>query len=649
MDREYEDSNGDWTKLEPELFKYLVECAVEKVFQTNASLKRRMDNLVSKAGIHQKLEKKWCLEVVGRWYSRQWKNRISESKARAKRTAEEADLDDNKACPECLTNMILVCPCCHDLKSMVCSLPALCSELQFNKRIKLDDKQIDNEWLIEDTEPPSNNDEASEQDEDDNPDEILTDREPTPTVTAEAEKVTEEYFGGTPFEKLDLYYSKLKVKNPWHPHFAIKLTPGQVIGFYWMAGRFEDGGGVVADKVGLGKVCSPSCAMLLARILTLLIFVETFMAVCFIYWLKLQISGSSPPFNLPFKPRNLCLLVLNNVSLVDGWVNTLNNDCKPRRAFWTDSHGLRYLDLTTPRPKIPDAKDGVFEDIDVVMIKSSWLSMQNCWPLRFHWHTVIADEVHDFLRGDHTAKDKSAPSTTLKNWYRLLHQTSSTYVITGTPFYTKISWDFKQITKAAGVNQVREKWGEYASDDGLEKLFEEWSEDIKDPQKDIAVYEKQQAQFKRAAESFAQYTIRRDKKSMIDGKPVIEDYLGQCVRHIEPLTADPKEQDKQATLYKKHYGGIRTDANRNHTMRCLTWCHRYVFWAENRGANKEWWDDFTLEEAQECLRTRVLVDKIVEGTKAKAGVVLFCQTHFHIQLCMKVIPYPLFLLFPVTS
>lgn len=82
-----------------------------------------------------------------------------------------------------------------------------------------------------------------------------TPEDDTPQVSSETEQRTEQFFGGSPYEKLDEFYQFLQSEpNPWHPHLATKLTKGQIIGFHWMCERHKVGGGVVADKVGLGKV-----------------------------------------------------------------------------------------------------------------------------------------------------------------------------------------------------------------------------------------------------------------------------------------------------------------------------------------------------------------------------------------------------------
>ena len=70
---------------------------------------------------------------------------------------------------------------------------------------------------------------------------------PTPPV--------EDLQYGSAFEKAEQYDKYLNDPNPWHPDLHRPLFVSQVIGFRWMADRHSV---VVADKVGLGKVRSPS-------------------------------------------------------------------------------------------------------------------------------------------------------------------------------------------------------------------------------------------------------------------------------------------------------------------------------------------------------------------------------------------------------
>jgi len=59
---------------------------------------------------------------------------------------------------------------------------------------------------------------------------------------------------GTAFEKVEEYAHFLKDGNPWHPDIKRDLYPTQIIGFRWIMDRHHVGGGLIADKVGTGKV-----------------------------------------------------------------------------------------------------------------------------------------------------------------------------------------------------------------------------------------------------------------------------------------------------------------------------------------------------------------------------------------------------------
>ena len=65
---------------------------------------------------------------------------------------------------------------------------------------------------------------------------------------------SEDIVFGSEFEKLDAYESYLDQPNPWHPGLRRPLFPAQIIGFRWMNDRHPLGGGLIADKVGCGKV-----------------------------------------------------------------------------------------------------------------------------------------------------------------------------------------------------------------------------------------------------------------------------------------------------------------------------------------------------------------------------------------------------------
>jgi len=59
------------------------------------------------------------------------------------------------------------------------------------------------------------------------------------------------------FDKAIEYDHWLGEPNPWHADLHRRLFPSQVIGFRWMCDRHNQGGGLVADVVGCGKVWLP--------------------------------------------------------------------------------------------------------------------------------------------------------------------------------------------------------------------------------------------------------------------------------------------------------------------------------------------------------------------------------------------------------
>lgn len=70
-------------------------------------------------------------------------------------------------------------------------------------------------------------------------------------------KLDEDIEYGSAYEKTEEYDRYLNDPNPWHEDLSRPLFPSQVISFRWMCDRHLKGGGIVADKVGTGKVKPP--------------------------------------------------------------------------------------------------------------------------------------------------------------------------------------------------------------------------------------------------------------------------------------------------------------------------------------------------------------------------------------------------------
>ncbi|PYL10750.1 MAG: hypothetical protein DMF43_09535, partial [Verrucomicrobia bacterium] len=207
---------------------------------------------------------------------------------------------------------------------------------------------------------------------------------------------------------------------------------------------------------------------------------------------------------------------------IDHLINVLEGE-----KCWKDGHGLSMWNAHVKgRPHLQ--ADGTF-GVDVVLITSQTLqSSRGNWIFESDWHTVIADEAHNFLRGQQTAQ-----SHTLKMWCLLQRQTTSMFILTGTPFMTKITHDFVAITKAVALNSKWGSWSPDCMDEGLSKLIQGW---VGVADRRYQHEEERQLTIRRKmTETLAIFTIRRDEKSVVHGKKVMKDFLNSCHNIEDPL------------------------------------------------------------------------------------------------------------------
>lgn len=229
-----------------------------------------------------------------------WSNLVSyRNTGSTKRKASKLEEDDsmNKNCSSCSRTMELVyrCPEGCKVEHEVLAFTA-CLIVQSNKKLRVttvskgtnteevsdkeplnDEGDKDSETITPDiprspsvSSPPSST--TGRQNEDTSPQptviessrslrEIvdLTEHDPDSgdDDPLEDNPLTESFEFGSAFEKVAEFEKYLDGPNPWDPDFAVKLFPCQIIGFRWMCSRHSKGGGLVADKVGLGKVYKP--------------------------------------------------------------------------------------------------------------------------------------------------------------------------------------------------------------------------------------------------------------------------------------------------------------------------------------------------------------------------------------------------------
>lgn len=110
---------------------------------------------------------------------------------------------------------------------------------------------------------------------------------------------------------------------------------------------------------------------------------------------------------------------------------------------WHNGKGLKVWDCAVRG--IPKLNRGHIDGYDVVLITVHALQQHDSWVTGVKWTTVLADEGHEFLRGQH---GKSEQSITLRNWMKLQAKTKSMFIISGTPFVTNIVHDFSAMTRA---------------------------------------------------------------------------------------------------------------------------------------------------------------------------------------------------------
>lgn len=363
--------------------------------------------------------------------------------------------------------------------------------------------------------------------------------------------------------------------------------------------------------------------------------------------------------------RTLCLLVLYNRHLIPAWENTLNNETLTAaqegylrqksgggdtsldsstidllinvlegEKCWKDGHGLSMWNAHVKgRPRLQP--DGTF-GVDVVLITSQTLqNSQGNWIFESDWHTVIADEAHDFLRGQQTTQ-----SHTLKMWFMLQSRAISFFLLTGTPFMTKITHDFVAITKAVALNSKRGSWSPDCTDDGLSKLIEGWIgvADRRYQQEEA----KQLSIRRKMTATLAIFTIRRDEKSVIRGKKVMNDFLSSCHNIEDPLHpvdngAEVRERER---IYADWRGqnGKKLTQQRNDDMRCLCFSYRFIEWSNCRNDTDRAgiWNSYTLTEANRHIRTRVLIEELWLANATGNKIIIYVQRRFLAELAMKV-------------
>jgi hypothetical protein len=213
------------------------------------------------------------------------------------------------------------------------------------------------------------------------------------------------------------------------------------------------------------------------------------------------------------------------------------------------------------------------------------------------------------------------------------------FIITGTPFVTKVSYDFVAITKSIAKESIRATWGQEFTNEGLEELVKGWRSDFNPNEPIVAAQQEEIRQ--RSKDILATFMIRRDPDSKIRGKPVMVDYFKKCTVYDQPLQPNDggAEFSYREDIYRRSFGAnsdILTKS-RNDNMRCLCWSYRFIAWNNSESKMRHLiWKDYTLQEAMKQIRTKELIKVLKEGKRTGNGVIVFMQRVFLVEMCIKV-------------
>jgi hypothetical protein len=309
-------------------------------------------------------------------------------------------------------------------------------------------------------------------------------------------------------------------------------------------------------------------------------------------------------------------------------------------SFWKEGRGLKYWDCTSASDRTPTTEQ--LRDVDVVMVSSAAFKQSDePWFLKHEWTTVIADEGHVYLRGQHNS---NTISHTLRHWYSLQHRTISCFVLSGTPFVTKVSFDAVRMIQAVASDRVRGRWGkEYATEE-LSKLFDRWRSTVEDASE--VQKEQRAAQGAQYAAVLSGCTLKRDQFSKIRGKPVIRDYIKECAKFVDPLPSNPAEVILREQAYRKIRPQGTTASDRHGILRCLAYTLKFEEWwiidhcAGSAAQKRTFWGKWTLEvlieETKLHARLKKVCSLLSEAKSQGEGVVIFAQRVFLAELFIKV-------------
>lgn len=261
----------------------------------------------------------------------------------------------------------------------------------------------------------------------------------------------------------------------------------------------------------------------------------------------------------------------------------------------------------------------------VLRKESEWRRFLAKRPPRY----VIIDECHDWIRGN-----KSGLSKQLRFWREELlplPRVEAVYGLSGTIVMGEPKWDLCESIKSIAPEHRRRTWSnangetEKYTDAALKMLYDNWDK--------IDVTEKQNL--------LVPILLLRNEFTIIDGQPAMKNYRAMLVPMPEariPLSEVDVNNERQ-----KREEMVRqvTEGNPTAAMvfaRWLAWSSWLVTrnWIEKGRGSKNWWNEFTLDDAKEFARGRKFVSVLQKIKRYGGRPIIFAEYIFLLEYAAKV-------------
>jgi hypothetical protein len=210
------------------------------------------------------------------------------------------------------------------------------------------------------------------------------------------------------------------------------------------------------------------------------------------------------------------------------------------------------------------------------------------------------------------------------------------YLLSGSVFPYTMPFDLIQTIKSLASPEKRVNWTvvhnnctvNAYTDTALDHLYEHWL-NYNIPYK---------------TELLVPILLRQTVASQIDGIPVMKDYQANMINqpdgHIDVHNISQETAERNRLVAKLKVENI-TPTQEITLKRWIAWTllaaeHN---WPDHGRKNKQWWDDFTLEDAEKYARGRAFISIIRKIRNAKRKPIIFAYSVFHQQWAAHVLTF----------